>query len=273
VLDDCALPSAATASAAGSSTGELAEAAVTLIPRMLSVVAEYDSACAVLAAALAPAALAMPLYAFLPWIPQLFAMLQPRFAGGKGGGGGDGSRGGDSESSGAPAPAAAAAAPRTSSGRGAAEAAALLTLLAHEYPQAVYYPFRMSSASLAAMPPSAGGGAGGRSALVSLLAPLRRALNIPLLAAFTRALEDLQPPDMKYADWLKSARSLVTARSAGARGAPPPLPSEAQQALWCDLEERWHQGRVRAGAAPSCLSFPICSIGCGYQGWQKVVNW
>jgi hypothetical protein len=44
------------------------------------------------------------------------------------------------------------------------------------------------------------------------------------------------------------------------------------QGFLCDLEERWHQGRVRAGAAPSCLSLPICSIGCGYQDWQKVVN-
>ncbi|RYG57285.1 hypothetical protein EON66_00765, partial [archaeon] len=165
----------------------------------------------------------VPAHVFLPWIDQLLALVA-----------GDAVR-----AIIAPAMPPPAASPLTSGGAGHALApamvgavgkgiahgaacahafAAILGRVGACYPQAVYYPLRMSSSIFSS---SAAKCAAGAQHLIqratAALAPVVHRLSYPLLDLFVDSLEMLHNPDMKLADWLSHAMTLVT--EAQAKGA------------------------------------------------------
>jgi hypothetical protein len=115
------------------------------------------------------------LYVFLPWISQIFAALHQ------------------------------------SARPGTQELASLLLELALVYPQAVYYPLRMSTGMTLNNTLEAAGDIidiidpESRPRRVrELVAPVQAALaeRLPLHDAFSRALEDLHSPELKVSDWI-----------------------------------------------------------------------
>ena len=245
-FDDCGLSAPSLASSSSST-----DSPVMMIPRVLDLISTHESARAVFAAAVQSGQL--PLYSFLPWIPQLFALLQPRFVGASGavdaaGGGAVSSakvRGGGRGGSTAAASSSSSSSSSFVLGRGAAEAASVLAALARAYPQAVYYPFRISTAESSGdstvMSPS------DISKQQALLASIKSALHSPLLDCFVRALEDLHSPEMKFADWLKAVRQEVTAHATRVGKRDAELPPEAQRAWYNDLQQRCLGGRELLG--------------------------
>ena len=248
-------------------------AAVMLLPRVLSLAAAHSEARAALLtgcglpggeAGAGAAVQPPPLYVWLPWVPQLLAMARPdaavlsgldaaaappapppapaaaasggrvgrgsglsrsgsaRAASTASGGGGGGGGGGDT----------AAAALR----RGVAgDLVALLTQLSGPYPQAVYYPFRISSAVTPAEAAEGGRNedelAVATAAAARWWAPLRTRLASPLLDTFVRALEDLHSPEMRFGDWCKALRTAIGANRAATGAATLPT---LHLRLWYD---------------------------------------
>lgn len=184
VMDDCGIDESGTGSASMSSP---LTSPAAMLPHVIDLVTQYHSAAMMLRSVMgltgansaANNAKRPPLYVFLPWIPQLFAAVQapPK----------EGAAGAASSSSSA------------SSGlsSGARDIAALLRLLARAYPQAVYYPYRISTYNdnpLERKPRE----------LLQLTAPIEREFKpsqLKLMNQFVTALEDLHSPDQRYNDW------------------------------------------------------------------------
>lgn len=174
-------------------------------------------------------------YVFLPWISQILAALH------------------HSDRPGAP------------------ELAALLLELATVYPQAVYYPLRMSTGlTLNSKEESAGDmieiiDPQSRPKHVhELVAPIRAelALKLPLHDAFSRALEDLHNPELKVTDWInvvqqaisihrnQSFKSLSTVEFERVKNtdAVRELPQAQQKAMFNCLVAQFNSGRSIHGS-------------------------
>lgn len=188
-------------------------AAVALLPRVLALAKRYPAALDSLRVAFGidkpsrslrvPIMPTVPIFTFLPWTPQLLALARP--------------------SDDAPNP-------RLSS--------ALLHLLlrmADTYPQALFYPFHLSSAISPTELSAHAGFAAWQTSLAEFWAPLAHKLDFPLLHAFVKAMEDLHSPEFKFGDWVKNCRSALQSHKA-ATGKPMP---RSLLRLWhLNLKER-----------------------------------
>lgn len=175
------------------------------------------------------------LFVFLPWISQILAALHH------------------------------------SARPGAQELSALLLELATVYPQAVYYPLRMSTGlTLNSSEESAGDmidiiDPQSRPKRVhDLVAPIRAALAIrlPLHDAFSRALEDLHNPELKVTDWINVVQQAISIhrnqmfKSVSAAefekikntDAARELPQAQQKALYHCLVSQFNGGRSIHGS-------------------------
>jgi DNA-dependent protein kinase catalytic subunit len=78
-----------------------------------------------------------------------------------------------------------------------AEAKVVINILidiAREYPQAVYYPFRISSEYLS-------------PAAEEIIQPLKKLLHKPLLDSFVASLGKLTHPEHRFKDWIESMKA------------------------------------------------------------------
>lgn len=213
-FDECGLPRYADAAVAGTRD------AVSMVPRLLDLFGAHAEAREAFAAAATGGG--APAFVFLPWVPQLLAMLHTPAQ---------------------TAAAAAAGAARYSAG--ALEAATVLASVAAAYPQAVYYPLRVADTAAEdpmTEPMAARAASDFDVAVCAALDRARASVASPLLDAFVSALEDLHSPEKRFEDWVKNAgtvlaswhQQVAAAAAAAGRGAGaaakqlPGLPSRVQ---------------------------------------------
>jgi hypothetical protein len=108
----------------------------------------------------------------------------------------------------------------------------LMMEIGAQYPQAVYYPLRISSATLPGDPMS------NSAESTATWAEISKMVGSTILDAFVRALEDLHNPEMKFLDWSKAVRVDLQSHCNVVGSTNASLPSESAARWYQDLMSR-----------------------------------
>ena len=208
-------------------------AAVYMIPRVLELVAQYDGARDAFTRATADVSTACAVFPFIPWIPQLFAMI--KLSPNKTRRSPDANRY-EIDATEVQPPLA----------RGVTEAVIVLAALARRYPQAVFYAWRIANDAWGASSSVEVESTRAIAALCAAVAPIRAALAaaapMPLLNAFVAALGDLHSPELKLDDWVRDAVDAVLEHRMETSDSRSELPPARQRELYSELLRALHLG-------------------------------
>jgi hypothetical protein len=108
----------------------------------------------------------------------------------------------------------------------------LMMEIGAQYPQAVYYPLRISSATLPGDPMS------NSAESTATWAEISKMVGSTVLDAFVRAMEDLHNPEMKFLDWSKAVRVDLQSHCNVVGSTNASLPSESAARWYQDLMSR-----------------------------------